>query len=123
MQCGDRRLLCKVGEIEHKAREKKSSSKISIFIGDGYTSDDFEDSLSEIEGIQLVPKRKINLKRQHTQENEKLLRKHRNYIESVFSSIVSRMPRYIRARTEKGFCLKVFFFILAYMVNLFFPLS
>ena len=104
---------------EHDVKSLKDFSlenlpRGSLLFGDrAYTSYDFEDSLSEIEGIQLVPKRKINLKRQHTQENEKLLRKHRNYIESVFSSIVSRMPRYIRARTEKGFCLKVFFFILA----------
>ncbi len=41
----------------------------------------------------------------------------RNKIETVFSSIVSRMPRYIHARTESGFCLKVTFFILAYLIH------
>ncbi len=41
----------------------------------------------------------------------------RNKIETVFSSIVSQMPRYIRARTESGFCLKVTFFILAYLIH------
>ena len=41
----------------------------------------------------------------------------RNRIETVFSSIISRMPRNIRARTEKGFYLKILFFILAYLIN------
>ncbi len=35
----------------------------------------------------------------------------------LISSIVSRMPRHIRASTEKGFYLKVFFIILAYLLN------
>jgi len=47
-------------------------------------------------------------------EENFLISIHRNRVETVFSSIVSRMPRYLKARTEKGFCLKVLFFILAY---------
>jgi hypothetical protein len=50
-----------------------------------------------------------------------MLRRERNTIETVFSSITSRMPRYIKARTENGFCLKILFSILAYMINLYHP--
>jgi len=96
----------------------------SLLFGDAaYTSYDVEDLLKEIDNVVLVPKRRKKLKRQHSQEVNFLLSHHRNSIETVFSSIVSRMPRYVRARTEKGFCLKVFFFILAYMLNLYFPLA
>ena len=96
----------------------------SLLLGDSaYTNYNFEDLLMEIEKIQLLAKRRKNLKRQHSAEKNRLLSRHRNFVETVFSSIVSRMPRYIKARTEKGFCLKVFFFILAYMINLYFPLS
>jgi len=95
----------------------------SILLGDAaYTDYSFEDALLELEKIKVLAKRRKNLKRQHSSENNFCLRMQRNYIETVFSSIVSRMPRYIRARTEKGFCLKILFFILAYMVNRFFPL-
>ena len=88
-----------------------------------YTNYDFEDYLLEFDGIKLLPKRRKNLKRQNSLEEESLISGQRNSIETVFSSIVSRMPRTIRARTEDGFCLKVLFFILAYMVNLYFPLN
>ena len=46
-------------------------------------------------------------KRKHKPIDELLLSKNRNYIETVFSSIIRKMPRYICARTEKGFCLKI----------------
>ena len=96
----------------------------SILLGDrAYTDDDFEDKLQEIEGIKLLAKRKRNSKRQHQAKDEFFLSTYRNLIETVFSSIISKMPRNIKARTEKGFCLKVVFFILVYMVQLYFPLS
>lgn len=65
-----------------------------------------------------MPKRKSNLKRQHSIVQEFLYLRKRNYVESVFSSIVSKMPRYIKVRTEKGFHLKVLLFILAYIIGL-----
>jgi len=95
----------------------------SILMGDkAYTNYQLEDELKEIEGIRMLVKRRANLTRQNSPSEEFFLRTQRNKIETVFSAIVSRMPRYIKARTEKGFCLKVFLFILAYMVNLFYPL-
>lgn len=96
----------------------------AILLGDrAYTDYDFEDMLYHAQGVKLLAKRCKHHKRQHKGEDQFLISIQRNFIETVFSSIVSRMPRYVRARTEKGFCLKVFFFILAYMVNLYFPLS
>ena len=93
-----------------------------LFADRAYTNYEFEDFLIEFEDIELLAKRRKNLKRQHSMGKNYLISRHRNIIETVFSSIVSRMPRFIRARTEKGFCLKVFLFILAYMVNCYFPL-
>ena len=99
-------------------------SKKAILLGDAaYTNYNFEDELWKNSEIKLLVKRRKNLKRQNSNEENFLLKSNRNYIETVFSSITSRMPRYIKARTEKGFCLKVMLFILAYMVNLYFPLS
>lgn len=93
--------------------------KDSVLLGDkAYTDYGYEDSLRVFQGIRLLPKRKNCHKRQHSPENNKLLSTTRNYIESVFSSIVGRMPRWIRARTERGFCIKIFLFILSYMFNL-----
>lgn len=93
--------------------------KGSLIFGDrAYTNYEFEDKLLEMQEVKLIPKRRKDLKRQHSPEVCEQLRSERNKIETVFSSIVSRMPRSIRARTESGFCLKVMFFILAYMVNL-----
>ena len=93
----------------------------SLFGDKAYLDYGFEDSLREILGIDLIAARKKNLTRQHTCSQEYVLKRVRNRIETVFSSIVSRMPRTIRARTEAGFALKVFFFIIAYMINLWSP--
>lgn len=96
----------------------------SLLFGDrAYNNYAFEDALASKMGISLVAKRKHNQKRIHQEEVEKQLRSERNKIETTFSSIVSRMPRSIKARTEKGFCLKVTLFILAYMINLYHPLG
>lgn len=99
-------------------------SENDLILGDkAYTDYAFEDLLRESEGIEMLAKRKKSHKRQHSLDHKNLLSSQRNYIETVFSCIVRRMPRYIAARTEKGFCLKVMLFILAYMVNLYFPLD
>ena len=97
--------------------------KNSMLMGDkAYTNYQFENFLQEYKGIKMLVKRRSNLSRQNTKEEKSLLQK-RNKIETVFSAIVSRMPRSIKARTEKGFCLKIFFFILAYMFNMLCPLT
>jgi hypothetical protein len=97
--------------------------KNSVLMGDkAYNDYVFEDHLREFDNINFLVKRRKNQKRQHSFEENLILSKKRNIIETVFSSIISRMPRHIRAKTEIGFCLKVLFFILAYMINLYFPI-
>ena len=94
----------------------------SIIFGDTtYNSYSREDDLIEMANIKLLAKRKSNLSRQHSQNENYILCFKRNYIETVFSSIVSRMPRHIRALAEKRFYLKVFFVILAYLLNMGLP--
>lgn len=96
----------------------------STLLGDrAYTDYLFEERLLEIEKIDLLTKRRCNLKRQHSIDRELILSLKRNRIESTFSSIVSRMPRQIKARTEKGFFLKILLFILAHMVQRYFPMK
>ena len=111
-------------DIKNLKNSPLNFSPGSIILADrAYTNYSFEDLLYESIGVRVVAKRKKNHRRQHKTDDEILLHQKRNYIESVFSSIIRRMPRYITARTEKGFCLKVLFFILAYMVNLYFPFT
>lgn len=92
----------------------------SILLGDrAYTNYSLEDDLLEMMNIALCPKRRKNLARQHTAIQEYVHSKKRNLVETVFSVIVSKMPRQIKARTEKGFILKVILFILAYSMGLY----
>lgn len=81
-----------------------------------YTNYDLEDDLKEMLGITLLPKRKNNLKRQNTGCQEFIIRQKRNRIETVFSQIINKMPRYIKARTETGFYLKITLFIVSHVV-------
>lgn len=94
-------------------------SEGSKLLGDrAYTSYAMEDMLLRLKGIHLIPKRKSCHKRQHSPEKNGLIKQFRNRIETVFSSVVSKMPRQIKARSERGFCLKVVFLILGYMFTL-----
>src|SRR5436305_7962508 len=77
----------------------------TLFADRAYNSYSLEDDLKEMAEIRLIPRRKNNLTKQHSASLEFILNNTRNRIETVFSSIVSRMPRSIRARTEKGFYL------------------
>ena len=90
----------------------------SMLFGDkAYTEYALEDFLRNELNIQLLSQRKANAKRKHTPYENLKLSLIRNRIETVFGSIIALMPRWIRARTEQGFCLKVVFFILAYTVK------
>jgi hypothetical protein len=91
----------------------------STLLGDkAYTDYQLEDDLLSMAKIRLAPKRKANQKRQHSRSMEYILNSVRNGIETAFSSIISRMPRHIRARTEEGFYLKILLFIVAYLIHL-----
>ena len=95
-----------------------------ILIGDrAYTNYSLEDDLLEMAGIFFQPKRKQNMKRQISGASEYLHASKRSMVETVFSVIVSKMPRSIKARTEKGFLLKTVLFILAFLVERYFPIS
>ena len=88
-----------------------------IYADKAYNCYRFEDLLSDKCNIRLVPKRKKDSRRKNTLCDEFNLSIYRNRVESAFSSIASITPRYLRASTEKGFCLKIFFIILAYTVK------
>jgi Transposase DDE domain len=93
-------------------------------IGDrAYTNYSLEDDLLEMMGVFFQPKRKLNMKRQLSGERNYVHAFKRNRIETTFSTIVSKMPRSIKARTEKGFLLKTVLFILAFLVDQYAPID
>jgi len=93
-------------------------------IGDrAYTNYSLEDDLLEMIGVYFEPKRKKNMKRQLSGMREYLHASKRNIIETVFSAITSKMPRNIKARTEKGFLIKTVLFILAFLVEQYSPIG
>ena len=96
----------------------------AILLGDkAYTNYGLEDDLMEMLGITLLPKRRVNLKRQNTGCQNFILQQKRNRIETVFSEIVSRMPRSIKARTELSFYLKITLFIVAHVISKTLPIT
>lgn len=106
-------------DIRGLHRLKVGLPENSLLFGDkAYTDYALEDFLMSGPKICLVAKRKKNSRRKHDPDKEWLLSITRNRIETTFSSIASLMPRWIRARTERGFCLKLMFFILACTIKL-----
>jgi hypothetical protein len=87
----------------------------AILYADGaYNCFDLEDILEE-QRVQLMAKRGANAKnRLRSKEEEKKISSKRQIIETAFSCILDQFPRYIRSRTEKGFLLKIYCFILSY---------
>jgi hypothetical protein len=68
--------------------------------------------------IQFMAKRGVKTKnRLRSKEEEKSISSRRQIIETAFSSILHQFPRYIRSKTEKGFLLKVYCFILSYSIS------
>jgi Transposase DDE domain len=90
----------------------------SILYADGaYNCFELEDVLKD-ESIHLLAKRGAKIKnRVREPAEEKKISSKRQIIETAFSSIASLFPRYIKSRTENGFLIKVFCFILAYSVS------
>jgi len=88
-----------------------------LFADKAYTDYELEDFLRNELNIQLISQRRGNAKRKHDCYQQLKLSLTRNRVETTFSSIISMMPRWIRARTERGFCLKIVFFILAYTIK------
>jgi IS5 family transposase len=90
----------------------------AVMYADGaYNCFELEDILKE-EGIQFISKRGSKAKnRVRTIEEEREISSKRQIVETAFSAILNPFPRYIRSRTEKGFLLKVFCFILSYSMS------
>ncbi len=90
----------------------------AILYADGaYNCFELEDILHE-EGIQFMSKRGSKAKnRIRSVIDEKEISSKRQIIETAFSSILNQFPRYIRSRTEKGFLLKIYCFILSYSIS------
>lgn len=87
----------------------------SIIYGDkAYTDYEWEERLEKESGVQLVPERKTNMKKQHPEVLEKQRAKVRKMVETAISGIVRLMPRWIQAVTEKGFELKLTLFVIAF---------
>jgi hypothetical protein len=88
-----------------------------LYAGGGYNCFDLEDQLLE-EKIQLLAKRGSNAKnRVRSIAEEKKISSKRQVVETAFSSITSHLPRYVKCRTENGFLIKIFCFILSYSVS------
>ena len=90
----------------------------AILYADGaYNCFELEDLLQE-EGINFMAKRGCKAKnRLRSEAAEKNISSKRQIIETAFSSILNQFPRYIRSRTERGFLLKVYCFILSYSIS------
>lgn len=92
--------------------------KEAILYADGaYNCFELEDLLRD-EGIQFMAKRGSKAKnRVRSNSEEREISSRRQIIETTFSAILDQFPRYIRSRTEKGFLLKVYCFILSYSIS------
>lgn len=89
----------------------------TLYADGAYNCFELEDLLRD-EGIHLMAKRGSKAKnRVRTDVEEKNISSKRQIIETAFSSILNQFPRYIRSRTEKGFLLKVYCFILSYSIS------
>lgn len=93
----------------------------SCIYGDGaYACHQLEDILAQDEGIQLLAKRSsAHRNRLHSQEQEKEISSRRQIVETSFSCITDLLPRYIHARTEQGFLIRVLCAVLAYSMTQF----
>lgn len=88
-----------------------------LYADGAYNCFDLEDILQD-ENIRLMAKRGSRVKnRLRTSADERMISSKRQVIESAFSSITSLFPRFIKSRTENGFLIKVFCFILAYSAS------
>ena len=91
----------------------------SILYADGaYNSYELEDILLEDENLQLLAKRKANSSRPHSADLERSISSKRQRVETSFSQITALLPSTIRARTQKGFLIRLLASILAHCISL-----
>ena len=89
----------------------------SVYGDAGYTDYQAEDDLKETDAISLQIARKRNSKRLDAPWVAYIKQSTRHYIETVFSGITSRFPKFIHAVTMDGFLLKVATFIIAFTLE------
>jgi hypothetical protein len=90
-----------------------------LYADRAYNSYAFEDELKEDIQLSLISQRKKTHKRQHIGPIRYLQGVRRKRIETVFSQMTRLFPRSICARTPKCFELKIFLFILAFVIEKF----
>lgn len=99
------------------AMELDIPSNSMLYADGAYNCFDLEDILQD-EGIHLLAKRGSKAKnRVRSPVEEKIISSRRQIIETAFSCITSLFPRFIKSRTENGFLIKVFCFVLAYSAS------
>jgi hypothetical protein len=89
----------------------------SIYGDAAYTDYQAEDDLNQTDDISLQIARKRNSKRPDAPWVAYIKQHTRHYIETVFSRITSRFPKFIHAVTIDGFLLKVATFIIAFTLE------
>jgi len=107
-----------IGDVTVLWRMELDIPSDSTLYADGaYNCFDLEDILRK-ENIKLCAKRGKKAKnRVRSSSEEKEISSKRQIVETAFSSITNLFPRYLKSRTERGFLIKVFSFILAYSIS------
>lgn len=95
-----------------KVMNPKLSNGSYLFGDKAYTDYEYEEKLAS-QGIQLVAERKKNSKRSHPSDVDSKRQRVRKRIESLFSDILKKFPRFLKAVTEAGFELKITLFLVA----------
>lgn len=87
-----------------------------LYADKAYSDYDYEDQLKTEQGIELLPIRKSNLKRQHSADVAKALSRGRKRIETTFSLIAAKLPRRIHAITAASFESKILATFVAFAI-------
>ena len=88
-----------------------------LYSDKGFTDYVAEDNLAETDDITLMAIRKRNSSRSDSPSLAYIKQTTRHYIETVFSQISLRFPKFIHAVTFEGFLLKVSSFIWSYTLE------
>jgi hypothetical protein len=88
-----------------------------LYCDSGYTDYQQEDYYAQCEQIHLRVQRKKNSTRKDEPYMDYLKKAIRQKIEQTFSRITRLFPKHIHAVTQKGFCLKILLFLLAYSLE------
>ena len=93
--------------------------KGSILYGDkAYNSYQKEDKLFKKNQIRILAQRRKNLKRQHSPEENKRIKKYRKRVETAISAMIRKFPRAFYVRSLRGFQLRAILCIIAPMLSL-----